>query len=296
MLIRIPVHTFLMCTTAIPTVPSSYTIVVHSIPSTRGTVPMLRHVLASAAALFLALPLCAGDAKSIKVLIITGDHGHAWKETTPYIKDVLSKAGMTVDVTETPAKDLTSDNLAKYDVLLLNYKDTPNGGTDTRWSAANKQAFLDAVRGGKGLVVFHHASSAFVRPNWEEFEKAIAGGWRAQGGHGPAHEFVVKKTDVKHPISEGLPAEFHHTIDELYQNSKMTPGSIVLATAYSDPQKPRGTGKDEPVIWINHYGQGRVFQIVLGHDARAMSDPPFQTWMKRGVELAATGKVASSAE
>jgi len=40
--------------------------------------------------------------------IITGDHGHAWKETTPYIKEFLSKAGMTVDVTETPAKDLTT--------------------------------------------------------------------------------------------------------------------------------------------------------------------------------------------
>ena len=31
----------------------------------------------------------------------------------------------------------------------------------------------------------------------------------------------------------------------------MVPGSDVLATAYSDPDKPRGTGKDEPVIWVN---------------------------------------------
>ena len=108
-----------------------------------------------------AVPLWAADAP-IKVLIITGDHGHAWKETTPFLKDLLTKAGMTVDVTETPAKDLTSANLAKYDVLLLNYKDTRNGGPDTRWSAANQAAFLDAVRGGKGLVVYHHASSAFV--------------------------------------------------------------------------------------------------------------------------------------
>ena len=94
---------------------------------------------------------------------------------------------------------------------------------------------------------YHFASSAFTKPNWDEFEKAVAGGWRTQGFHGPAHVFTVKKTDVKHPISEGLPAEFEHTIDELYQNSMLVPGSVVLATAYSDPKKPKGTGKDEPV-------------------------------------------------
>src|SRR5947209_7957556 len=123
----------------------------------------IRTFLAAAlAALFLNGALGAVDKDPIKVLIITGDHGHAWKETTPFLKGFLTKAGMAVDVTETPAKDLTSENLAKYDVLLLNYKDTRNGRPDTRWSDENKQAFADAVRGGKGLVVYHHASSAFT--------------------------------------------------------------------------------------------------------------------------------------
>jgi len=232
------------------------------------------------------------QAAPIKLLIITGDHGHAWKDTTRILGDVLGAGGrVKVDVTTTPSKDLTDLNLANYDVLLLNYKDTPRGAPETRWSEANKEAFLKAVREGKGLVVFHHASSAFTNPNWDEFEKAIAGGWRSKGFHGPAHEFTVKKTDVKHPISEGLPVEFAHTIDELYQNSVMVPGSVVLATAYSDPQKPRGTGKDEPVIWVNSYGKGRVYENVLGHDSKAMADPKFQDWMRRGVIWAATGKV-----
>ena len=49
------------------------------------------------------------------------------KETTPFLQELLTKAGMQVDVTETPAKDLTDANLARYDVLLLNYKDTKKG-------------------------------------------------------------------------------------------------------------------------------------------------------------------------
>jgi ABC-type sugar transport system substrate-binding protein len=41
-----------------------------------------RLFLIAAAMSLLTLPAAAAD-KSIKVLIITGDHGHAWKETTP---------------------------------------------------------------------------------------------------------------------------------------------------------------------------------------------------------------------
>lgn len=258
----------------------------------------MRHPL-RALALAIALPLlgsqaatAADEPRPVKLLIITGDHGHDWKATTQALRDILSAQGRAdVAVTEAPAKDLTPENLAKYDVLLLNYKDTPKGGPDTRWSDANKAAFLDAVKGGKGLVVFHHASSAFTKPNWDEFEKATAGGWRSQGFHGPKHAFTVKATDAKHPISDGAPREFAHAIDELYSNSLMVPGNVVLAAAYCDPSKPRGTGKDEPIIWVNSYGKGRVYNNALGHDVEAMADPAFQTWLRRGAIWAATGEV-----
>jgi uncharacterized protein len=257
---------------------------------------MSRRLFAAAALLLLTLPLTAAD-PAIKVLIITGDHGHAWKETTPFLKDLLSKAGMSVDVTETPTKDLTAANLAKYDVLLLNYKDTRTGGPDTRWSDANKAAFADAVRGGKGLVVYHHASSAFISGSAfdNEFEKIIAGGWRKQGGHGKRHEFAVTIRKSDHPITQGLPAEFPHANDELYQNSVMFPESVVLATAWSDPAKDvKNTGKHEPVVWVATYGKGRVCENVLGHDVPAMKNSPgFQVLLVRGVEWAATGQAKS---
>src|SRR5262245_31566384 len=259
---------------------------------------MLQRTLATTAAivLLLALPLLGADSKPIKVLIITGDHGHAWKETTPYVKDLLTKAGMSVDVTETPAKDLTAANLAKYDVLFLNYKDTKNGGSDTRWSDDNKKAFAEAVRGGKGLVVYHHASSAFVAGSEfdKEFEKMIAGGWRKQGNHGKRHEFAVTIRKTDHPITKGLPAEFAHANDELYQNSVMFPENVVLATAFSDKKKdPKNTDKHEPVVWVANYGKGRVCENVLGHDVPAMKSPGFQALLIRGVEWAATGEVRS---
>jgi type 1 glutamine amidotransferase len=248
------------------------------------------------AVLTLALPGGAEEKGAIKVLIITGDHGHKWKETTPFLKELLTRAGMQVAVTETPAKDLTADNLTKYDVLLLNYKDTKNGGPDTRWSEENKKAFADAVRGGKGLVVYHHASSAFVGGSEfdKEFERIIAGGWRKQGNHGKMHEFTVAVRDAGHPITKGMPAEFRHGRDELYQNSVMLPDSKVLVTAHSEKGiDPKNTGKDEAIVWVARYGKGRVVENVLGHDVEAMKGQGFQTLIIRCVEWAATGEVRS---
>jgi type 1 glutamine amidotransferase len=257
----------------------------------------MRLALIALAALLIA-PMGANaddPPRPIKLLIITGDNVsvHDWKATTQALRDTLSAQGrVNVEVTSTPADDLTDENLAKYDVLLLNYRDTDQGGPKTKWSEANKAAFLKAIKGGKGLVVLHYASGSFVKPNWDEFEKAVAGGWRTQGYHGPAHEFTVKKTDARHPISEGLPSEFKHAKDELYSNSMMIPGSVVLATAYADPKLPKGTGKDEAIVWVNTYGKGRVVENVLGHDVETINDPGVQPWLKRSVEWAATGKVA----
>jgi type 1 glutamine amidotransferase len=256
----------------------------------------MRRVPFALLALALGMATSSRAAEPVKLLIITGDQGHDWKATTKALQDGLSAGGrFKIDVTTTPAKDLTHDNLDKYDVLLLNYKDTGKPPADTTWSDENKKAFLHAVHDdGKGLVVYHYASAAFTKPNWAEFEKAIAGGWRTQGFHGPSHVFKVKTTGFKHPVSEGMPAEAEHAKDELYQNSMLTPGSVVLATAYSDPAKPKGTGKDEAVVWVNNYGKGRVFECALGHDAAAL-DKTALDWLRRGSEWAATGKVESSA-
>src|SRR5207253_10692066 len=99
----------------------------------------------------------AGD-RPVTVLIITGDEYHQWRQTAPFIKKILTGAGHQVDITEAPSRDLTPENLARYDVLLLNYRDTAKGAKENPasvWSQANKQAFLDAIKGGKGFHAHH---------------------------------------------------------------------------------------------------------------------------------------------
>ncbi len=259
----------------------------------------MRKLAAVAAVLALA---GVARAEPVKVLIITGDHGHDWKATTPHLKELLTTAGHKADVTDTPSKHLTADTLAGYDVLLLNYRNTAKGAKDSPasvWGDDNKKAFQDAVKGGKGLVVYHHASSAFTGESEfdKEFEKVTAGGWRKQGNHGKMHEFTVSPRKKDHEVTKGV-AEFKHGRDELYQNSLVPPGSEVLMTAYSDKDKdPKNTGKHEPVVWVAEYGKGRVYHNSLGHDVEAMkSSAGFAVLLVRGVEWAATGKASYTGE
>jgi type 1 glutamine amidotransferase len=64
----------------------------------------------------------------------------------------------------------------------------------------------------------------------------------------------------------------------------------VLATAFSDPAN-KGTGKDEPILMVVHYGKGRIFHTTMGHDLAALNCVGFITTYQRGTEWAATGRV-----
>jgi type 1 glutamine amidotransferase len=237
-------------------------------------------------------PLAAEEAK-VKLLIVTGSHAHDWKGTLPILKDFLEKTGrIEVAVTLDPAKDLTRENLAKHDVILLHYKET--GEMPGRWPAEAEKALLEAVEGGKGLVVLHYASAAFdvEGVNWPEYEKLIGGGWRRSKGHGahaPIYQFRVDIKDKEHPITKGFPASFLHAPDELYHKLMMVEGNQVLVEALDN--HPKGTQKKEPLVWVRSHGKGRVYHNVLGHGPEQMRNGlGFQILMARGVEWAATGK------
>jgi len=278
--------------------------------------------------LVMALAIAADPASAqqkIRVLIITGSQQvHDWYNTTPILKKALEDTGrFEVSVTEDPVKDLTSENLKKFQVLMLHYRETPAGRPQRwpildsnykptgefkefapmpgRWPAANEKALLDAVSGGTGLVVIHYATAAFDTPadiNWPEYETLVGGGWRASkghSGHGAQLQFKVKVIDHDHPITKGFPAEFLHTKDELYHNSLIVDGDTILATAFDDPVggvRPTATGKDEPLIWVRQYGKGRVYTNELSHGPDQMRlSPGYLSLIQRGTEWAATGKV-----
>jgi type 1 glutamine amidotransferase len=226
----------------------------------------------------------------------------ALKESDRFVADVATTPAAGQDMSKFRPK------FAGYDAVMSNY----NG---ERWPKETEEAFTDYLRGGGGFVIVHAANNAFAE--WPEYNEAIGlGGWFGRteksgpyvyykddklvrddspgrcGGHGEQHEFVVEAR-AEHPIIEGLPEKWLHTKDELYDTLRGPAKNMkVLATAYSDPSTG-GTGRDEPMLMVLKFGDGRVFHTTLGHADYSMRCVGFITTLLRGTEWAATGKVTS---
>ena len=258
----------------------------------------------------ISVPLAA--APKWKALIVDGQNNHQWQQTTPLLKQYLEATGLfEVDVATSPPQgaDLSGfkPEFGKYKVVVSNYNGEP-------WSAVTILALAAYVRGGGGFVSFHAADNAF--PDSAEYNEMIGiGGWGGRtekhgpyhvwrdgamvsdpkpgpgGHHGTRHPFVVTARAPRHPVMKGLPPQWLHAQDELYDKMR-GPGRnmTVLATAFADPAQ-RGSGEHEPVLMTIQFGKGRVFHTTLGHDVEAMQSAGFIATLQRGAEWAATGRV-----
>jgi type 1 glutamine amidotransferase len=236
----------------------------------------------------------------LRALVLSGRNNHDWRSTTPFLRQLLVDSGR-FDVRVVLEPDgISARTLAPYDLVLSDY-------CGPRWGAATEQALVEFVRGGKGLVVVHgaafgfsgldvladrHVKTGIVEPAWTEHGQMVGGYWPAPPAeqfHGARHSFSVRLVDREHPVTRGFPEHFIAT-DELYHRMTLTPSAHVLATAYSDPATG-GTGRDEPILWLNEWGKGRVYFTALGHEVAAMQNDRFKSALLRGAEWAATGAV-----
>ena len=265
-----------------------------------------------------SLFLCCSETKPIKALVVSGQNNHNWKVSHKVLKLILDNSGMfETDTLLTPPAggDMSkfSPEFDKYDVVVLDY----NGD---RWSAETDSAFLKYVRNGGGVVIYHAADNAFA--DWEEFNRIIAlGGWEGRtekhgpycyledgelvldktpgngGSHGQQREYAMHCRNTEHPITKGLPDNWMHGKDEMYDSMRGPANIKDLLYSGTADKATGGSGKEEPLVFTVDYGKARVFHIMLGHCGPTVEDNPamqcagFQTLLLRGAEWAATGKV-----
>ena len=282
---------------------------------------MIKKILICLIASFICISAFSQKDKAIKTLIVTGQNNHIWTTSNVVIKQILENSGLfTVDVAISPAKgeDMSrfKPDFSAYKLVVLDY----NGD---RWPQETDNAFIDYVKKGGGVVLYHAADNAFRE--WVEFNKILGfGGWEGRnekdgpyiymkdgkltydnspgqgGSHGSQHEYVLNIENKKHPITKGLPAKWRHAKDELYDRMR-GPGIVkdVLFWAYSDPGTG-GSGRNELSLFTVNYGKARIFHTTLGHagsspeDNTAMQCTGFQVTLLRGAEWAATGKVTQA--
>lgn len=240
--------------------------------------------------IFVALAATTGFATAemkSRVLILSGANNHDWKQTTPAIQAALEETGrFEVDVEENVIA-MKPQAFAPYAVVLGNFntfgEDAP---TIKEWPAETRQAFLNHMAKGRGLVIVHAGSSVFY--DWPEFQTLACGTWKGNTSHGDIHINRITFSETKSPITQGLEAFWIR--DEFWHDILVAPGAQALASVTPDPAF-KGSGKPENILFTTESGGARGFAIFLGHDAVTMKNTAWKTLLQRGTEWAATGKV-----
>jgi type 1 glutamine amidotransferase len=278
-----------------------------------------RYLFLLLAGLFTSFAACKNETV-YKTLIITGQNNHNWKASSPVLKQILDETGLFLcEIMTTPEKggDMNKfdPDFSRYKLVVIDY----NGDS---WSEKTKAEFVDYVKNGGGLVIYHAADNSF--PDWKEYNEMTGlGGWGDRneksgpyvyyknnvlvtdstpgigGSHGKRREFLVRTRMPDHPIMKGLPANWLHGTDELYSQLRGPAKNLqILATAFADSAAGGGTMRDEPVLMTITYGKGRIFHTTMGHadegGGPSMQCAGFITTLQRGAEWAVTGNVTQA--
>jgi len=212
------------------------------------------------------------ETPSKKILIVTGiDHpAHEWQKTAPALAEVLREdVRMKVDVVEQP-EFLATDKVYDYDIIVVHFMNWEKP-TPSQVSRENLQKF---VNDGKGLVILHFGCGAFR--DWPEYSNLAGRIWDPNlRAHDPRGPFSVDIVNKEHPITRGMTS--FETDDELYTCLAGNRPIVLLATARS-----KVDSKAYPMAFVFNYGRGRVFHCALGHDVKAIENPPAAELLRRG--------------
>lgn len=277
---------------------------------------------------FLSRVVRADEGSRKKVLFFTKSAGFQHSvisrmsddpEKLGWAEKILTDVGAANGFDVTCSKDgtlFTPDNLKQYDIIAFYTtgdltKDGANptyeknaGGKlvankkvmtkEPGMGDAGKQAFLDAIKGGKGFIGFHCASDTFHSPAYskqgrnadklhrdvnekgqDEFDPYI----QMIGGefliHGAQQDATLKTIDPKFPGAEALnDAKF---VEEWYSLKNFANDLHVILAQDCAGMKGWMYERDPyPETWARMHGEGRVFYTSMGHREDVWTKKEFQ--------------------
>ncbi len=248
----------------------------------------------------------AKDSSQRRILFFTKSSGYEHSSIKrngselSHAERVVTELGKTHGFEVTATKDgsvFTQANLRGYDAIFFyTTGDLTQPGTDKNppMTVEGKQAFLEAIRSGKGFIGTHSASDTF-HSHGEAFETQA----REQrdpyihmlGGefisHGPQQEAALKLASPRFPGCEKIQGELRIK-DEWYSLKNLAPDLHVVLVQVtkgmegSDYQRP-----EYPATWARRHGKGRVFYTSMGHREDVWTNPTFHSVLLGGIAWAA---------
>ena len=252
------------------------------------------------------LPRVFGDiAKPAKVLFFSksSNFEHAVikrKDGQPsYVETILTDFGPKHGIDFTFSKDgslFAPDYLAQFDAYMFYTSGdltAPGKDGNPPMTKAGKQAFLDAIKGGKGFVGVHSATDTFHTGETADTNTNQPRRWRYKINGDKADPYVrmigaefiihsvqqmalMKVVDPKFPGFSGLGDGFKF-MDEWYSLTDFSHDLHVLLIQETDLMIGIPYRRPPyPATWARMHGAGRVFYSSMGHREDSWTNPTFQ--------------------
>lgn len=227
-----------------------------------------------------ALSGLAADPKKVLVVTVTKEFRHSSIPTAMKVLGELAEKSkaFTVDFAFTEA-DLaaktTSDSLQKYDGFIF-------ANTTGVLPLADKEAFLNAIKGGKGFVGMHSASDTFHAKGKVDPYLEMLGGEFETHHEQTGVECLVQ--DRNHPATKPLGQSYCIEVEEIYLIKSYDASKVhELLVLDKHPNKKQEAGHF-PVAWCKEYGTGKVFYTSLGHREDVWMNPTYQKHILGGIK------------
>ncbi|MEM1187864.1 MAG: ThuA domain-containing protein [Pseudomonadota bacterium] len=204
-------------------------------------------------------------------LIISGGIFHDFEATSRTLAAILAPLGISSTIREEPEAALGELGDGRYDMLTINALRWPMEGEKyapwrEEWalslSAASCRTLVDFVHEGGGLLGLHTASICFG--DWPGWRDLLGGAWRWNTSyHPPPGPLTVRPTTAG--SASGL--QPFEVIDERYSDLDLVEGIQTLLVAEDD------AGREQPLVWRQRVGAGRVVCDLLGHEPGSLTVP-----------------------
>jgi hypothetical protein len=241
-----------------------------------------------------------------------------------FAQGILSDLGPKHEIEFTFSKDgslFTRDYLAQFDTYCFYTTGTlTEVGTDKNpaMTPEGKDAFLNAIKNGKGFVGIHSATDTFhtgevpgvpaekAPTRYKNYGAEADPYIRMIGGefihHDSQQVAKMRVVDHKFPGFEGLGDSFSLN-EEWYSLKDFSPDLHVLLVQETEGMKgPNYQRPPYPATWARMHGKGRVFYTSMGHREDVWMNPLFQnilfggiSWSVRNVDADVTPNLLQAA-
>lgn len=225
----------------------------------------------------------AGVRSKILVLAENGGHHIAYsKAAVVWLDKLAADSSLYIDYVQN-TDELDETLLDQYHLFIqLDYP--PYGWTQKAVKAF--QRYIEEGRGG--WIGFHHATLLGEfdgYPIWNWFSNFM-GGIRYQNYIATFVSANVIVEDTKHPVMNGIPANFTIDREEWYTYDKSPRQTVhVLASVDENSYNPNSLIKmgDHPVIWSNPEMAARNVYIFMGHSPDLFNSPVYTRLFRNAI-------------